>query len=316
MNDIRRRITGAATVFVLLAVAQGFGQAGESAFAETTIHKRVNEVNLTFTVTDGKGRFITGLTQDNFSILDDQHPPASVHSFHSLTELPLRICIAFDASDSITNYLKFQQEVAIGFLKRILRPGVDEACLIKFTDKPVLVEGFTSDVAKLESSVRRVHVQGATAVWDAVRFASETLGDGQKDSDMRRVLVLITDGQDNSSKISFDDALESILRAGIAAEVVDTIPPMTVTQIGPPESRQNLKRLATSTGGTMWSGGRPKDLANSLAKIEQSLRSQYFVAYRPSGELQPGKFRRIEMKVRGRKGKLAYRTGYYVPPAD
>src|SRR5689334_12103622 len=165
MNRFSRRTGGIATVIVLLCATQAFSQSFAGGMDETTIRKRVDEVNLTFTVTDGRGRFITGLTQDNFAILDDHHPPASVHGFQSLTELPLRICVVIDASESITNYLKFQQDVAIGFLKRILRPGVDQACLIKFADKPVLVEAFTSDVDKLEDSVRRVRVQGSTAVW-------------------------------------------------------------------------------------------------------------------------------------------------------
>ena len=77
-----------------------------------------------------------------------------------------------------------------------------------------------------------------------------------------------------------------------------------------------MVRLASMTGGMEWSGGKPKQLANALAKIEQSLRSQYFVAYRPSGELEPGKFRKIQMKIRGHRGKVAYRSGYYVPPSD
>jgi len=319
MSFIPRRLIGVATVVVVLCAAQAFGQTGENFVEQNTIKKRVNEVNLTFTVTDGKGHFITGLTQDNFSILDEQHPPASVHSFQSLTELPLRICIAIDASDSITNYLKFQQEVAIGFLKRILRPGVDQACLIKFTERPVLVEGFTDDINKLEASVRRVKVHGATAVWDAVKFASDMIAQEQQQKiggEVRRALVLISDGEDNSSQIPFDEALDSAMRAGIAVEVVNTIAP--ATYIGLPTSGNylNMKRLAMTTGGMVWSGGRPKELAKALAKIEQSLRSQYFVAYRPSGELAPGQFRKIQMKVRGRRGKIAYRSGYYVPPGD
>jgi VWFA-related protein len=279
-----------------------------SALDETTIRKQVDEVNLTFTVTDGKGRFVTGLTQDNFAILDDHHPPVSVHRFQSLTELPLRICIAIDASDSITNYLKFQQEVAIGFLKRILRPGVDQACLIKFTERPVLVEGFTSDIDKLEASVRRVSVRGSTAVWDALDFASEIIAKDDANGQVRRALVLITDGEDNSSRLRFDDALEAVLRAEIVVEVVNTI--------GTNTPRQEIKRLASMTGGNVWGGGKPKQLANALAKIEQSLRSQYFVAYRPSGEMAPGQFRKIQMKARGHRGKIAYRGGYFVPKSN
>src|ERR1051326_5214575 len=167
----RCRVAYACAIALLLCGMDALAQKPiEENAEETTIRKRVDEVNLTFTVTDGKGKFVTGLTQENFKILDDHQPPASVHRFQSLTELPLRICVVFDASDSITNYLKYQQDVAIAFLKRILRPGVDEACLIKFTQKPVLVQSFTGDIEKLEQSVRRVSVSGMTAVWDALSF--------------------------------------------------------------------------------------------------------------------------------------------------
>ena len=317
MSILGLRANGAAAVILLLCATQAVGQAIAGALEETTIRKRVDEVNLTFTVTDGRGRFVNGLTQQNFSILDNQNPPASVHSFQSLTELPLRICVLIDASDSITHYIKFQQEVAIGFLKRILRPGVDQACLIKFAEKPALVEGFTSNAATLEAGVRQVRVDGSTAVWDALRFASDLIGKDQRDGDTRRAMVLITDGEDNVSHATFEEALETVMRAGIAVEVVNTIPPSALP--GPvtvPQSSRRMKRLANMTGGNMWNGGRPKDLAKSLANIEQSLRSQYFVAYRPSGELSPGQFRKIEMKMLGRRGKIAYRSGYYVKPQD
>jgi Ca-activated chloride channel family protein len=316
MSSVGRCASGVITFAVLLCAAQAFSQSIAESFAETTIRKHVNEVNLTFTVTDGKGRFVTGLTQDNFSILDDRQPPASIHGFQRLTELPLRICVVIDASESITNYLKFQQEVAIGFLKRILRPGTDAACLIKFADRPVLVEGFTSDMNKLEASVRKVHVQGATAVWDALRFTSETMAQEGTTGEVRRAIVLITDGEDNSSHANFEEALDEALRSEIIEEVVNTIAPSGYVPATPTPSAQQMKRLASSTGGTIWSGGRPKQLAAALAKIEESLRSQYFVAYQPSGELSPGKFRKIQMKVHGRKGKLAYRSGYFVPPSD
>ena len=301
----RCRVAHACAVFLLFCAVPALAQKPVDNEEETTIRKRVDEVNLTFTVTDGRGRFLTGLTQDNFKILDDHQPPANVYRFQSLTELPLRICVVFDASDSITNYLKYQQEVAVAFLKRILRPGVDRACLIKFTQKPVLVQPFTGDIEKLEQSVRRVSVSGMTAVWDALSFASETMAREENDIPVRRAIILITDGDDNASHMPFDQSLQSVLRAEIAVEVLNTIP----SNIPRPE----LKRLAGNTGGTVWLGGKPKELAKALGKIEQSLRSQYFVAYRPSGELAPGQFRKIQMKPRGHHGKISYRTGYFVP---
>lgn len=303
MCDRSRRLVGAAALFLAMCCYPALSQETPQA-TDTTIRKQVDEVNLTFTVTDSRGKFITGLTQDNFAILDDSHPPATVHRFQSLTDLPLRICVAFDASDSITRYLKYQQEVAVAFLKRLLRPGVDKACLVKFTNEPVLIQGFTDDFGVLESSVKRVTSAGSTAIWDALRFTSNAMA-AEQSADVRRVIVLITDGEDNASRATRDQSLQTMLRDGITLEVVDSMGENT-EYIG-------LKKLANATGGNAWMGGRPKHLVKSLAKIDASLRSQYFVAYQPSGQMSRGQFRRIQLKPVGHKGRLAYRTGYFVP---
>ena len=270
-----------------------------------TIRKDVDEVNLTLTVTDGKGRFVQGLTQKNFVILDDRRPPASVNRFQSLTELPLQLCVVIDASDSISNYVKYQQEVAIGFLKRILRPGVDRACLVKFATTPILVQDFTDDIQQLEASVRRTNSEGTTAVWDAVRFTSVLMNRESTGGQVRRAVVLITDGEDNASRATFEEALQAALLAEITVEAVNT------GLIEQPQAR--LHQLAKTTGGDIWRGENPKRLVGALARIEQSLRSGYFVAYQPAGELSPGHFRKIQVKARGLKGKISHRSGYYVP---
>lgn len=277
--------------------------AGEVPDAEV-IRKDVNEVNLTLTVTDGKGRFITGLTQNNFAILDDHQPPASVNRFQSLTDLPLRLCIVIDSSGSISHYLKFQQEVAIGFLKRIVRQGTDQACVIKFTSRPVLMQDFTDDVGKLEAGIRTVTSDGATAVWDSVRFSSELLARKAGGDPVRRVMVLITDGDDNDSAADVQQAIDSALRSEVAVAVVDTF-----ETNGLPK----LQKLASVTGGLFFEGDNAKHIATAMAKIEQSLRSGYFVAYEPAGELSPGHFRKIQVKTRGKGGRVAYRSGYFVP---
>lgn len=306
MYDPTRRYHLGATVLVLaLCCCLPVAAQDTSSDGQTTIRKQVDEVNLTFTVTDGRGRFITGLTQRNFAILDNRQPPASVHRFQSLTELPLRICVAFDASDSITHKMKYQQEVAIAFLRRLLRPGVDRACLVKFTNSPEMVQGFTDDINKLETSVKKVTASGMTAVWDALHFTSDAMVSEENAGPVRRVIILITDGDDNASHITMDQSLQAMLRSEIALEIVDSMGDNTLFLM--------LKKLASATGGSAWSGERPKDLAKAMAKIEASLRSQYFVAYRPSGELSRGEFRKIQMKAVGHKGRLAYRTGYFVP---
>lgn len=304
MYDDLRRSFGATALLLTLCCVPATAQSALSD-GQTTIRKQVDEVNLTFTVTDGKGRFINGLTQNNFAILDNRQPPASVRRFQSLTELPLRVCVVFDASNSITNQMKYQQEVAIGFLKHLLRPGADQACLVKFTDEMHLVQDFTDDISKLESSLKKVTAAGMTAIWDALRFTGDTMLAEENSGPVRRVIILITDGDDNASRSTMEQSLQAMLRSEIAVEIVDSM--------GDNPQFPILKKLAGATGGSVWPGGKPKDLAKALAKIEDSLRSQYFVAYKPSGEMARGQFRKIQLKTVGHRGKLAYRTGYFVP---
>lgn len=298
------RLAVALLAFSPCLAAQNFADPGSL----ETIRKDVNEVNLTFTVTDRKGRFVNGLTQENFAILDDHRPPASVKRFQSLTDLPLRICIVIDTSDSIDRYLKFQQEVAIRFLKDILRRGVDQACLVKFAATPVLVQDFTDDLAKLESGIREAKSVGSTAVWDALRFTSKLMAGSGPSDRMRRVMVLITDGNDNESTTTLDEATQDVLRSEVAIEAVDTFDNEFATPV--------LRKLASTTGGHFWAGGNAKQLAASMQKIEQSLRSGYFVAYEPAGELAPGRFRKIQVKPHKLRGKIAYRSGYFVPKRE
>lgn len=293
-------------VFALVVTGSSvFAQNATAAATNSGVfRKEVNEVNLTLTVTDRKGRFVTGLTQENFSILDNSEPPASVHRFQSLTDLPLRLCVLIDSSSSVSRYVKFQQEVAIGFLQRIVRPGTDEACVVKFTNKPVVTQDFTDDAGKLETGVRAAKPDGATAVWDAVRFTSDWIARAASPGRVRRVVVLVTDGDDNNSAIGVNDAIEAALRDEVAVEVVNTVDT---------PGRPLLLQLAEATGGLFLDGHNAKKIATAMVDIEQSLRSEYFVAYQPAGTLSPGRFRKIQVKTRGRGGRVAYRSGYFVP---
>ena len=122
-----------------------------------------------------------------------------------------------------------------------------------------------------------------------------------------RVMVVISDGADNESAIGIKEATEAALRNEVAVEVVDTFET---------DGRPMLMKLAESTGGLFWDGGNAKRTANAMAKIEQSLRSEYFVAYQPAGELSPGRFRKIQVKTHKASGRVAYRSGYFVPKSE
>lgn len=301
-------LLGAAVVslcFARLAHAQELP--GGSADALSTIRKQVDEVNLTFTVTNRGGRFVHGLTREDISIVDDEQPPTSVHQFQSQTDLPLRLCVVIDTSDSIAEYMRFQQEVAAAFLHRVLRPAIDSACLVKFAHEPYLVQNFTGSAELLESSIRRLTANGDTAVWDAVRYTSDVLKAPADPGAVRRVLILITDGEDNASHVSFADAIEAALRSEVAIHVISTRQTTALP---------TLDKLARATGGMLWGGASPKTLTKSLVKIEEGLRSQYFVAYQPAGTLKSGQFRRIKLRTRRHGRRVVCRSGYFVPLAE
>ncbi len=273
-----------------------------------TIHKQVDEVNLTFTVADRHGRFVTGLEQDDIRLLDDGHPPVSVHAFQSQTDVPLHICIVIDTSDSIIHRMRFQQDTALAFLSRLLRPGVDAACVVKFAHQPDLLQSFTDDMELLRAGIVHLKPAGDTAVWDAVRFTSELLRRAEERGPVRRVMVLITDGDDNASRSTHAEAIREVLQSGTQVEVVRSRDIDWAIN----NSGAKLHKLALATGGRVWSGQNGQAMGKAMLQLEETLRSQYFVAYRPAGKLIPGTFRKIRLRTERRLGRIFCRSGYYV----
>jgi Ca-activated chloride channel homolog len=274
-----------------------------------TIFARVDEVNLVLSVTNDHGHFVRDLNPSDLVISDNGEPPAKITYFQTRTDLPLRVALVIDTSDSVAYRFAFEMKSAQGFLKKVLRPKDDSALIVAFNQEPTLVEPATADVSRLARGLRRLKPGGETALYDAIAFASDRLLDTPgSDEPVRRVIVLVTDGEENRSRINLDEAVAHALKAESVIYVVNT-KEMPVTR----EDRfgeQVISRLAESTGGRVLAGRSEADVEESFRKIQDELRSQYALGYRPRNLIGDLLFRPI--RIFGPKGiRIRTREGYF-----
>src|SRR5262249_34791470 len=182
------------------------------ASAPPTFTKHVQEVNLVLTVTNWLGHFVKDLNEADIRILDNNQPVERITYFQTQTNLPLRVGIVLDASASVTYRFKFEQRSASSFLKRVLRRGSDSALLVSFNEQAHLIQPATDDHKILTESMKRFHPGGETAVYDAVAFGCRELTKLRDTNPARRALILITDGEDNRSRATLQEAVEAALR--------------------------------------------------------------------------------------------------------
>jgi Ca-activated chloride channel homolog len=283
------------------------GQNGEN--GQFTIQTNVNEVNLIFTVTDRHGHFIQNLQQKDFALLDNQRAPAEIFSFSQQTNLPLRVGILVDASTSIRQRFDFEQNAAVQFLQQILRPKEDKAFVMGFDVTAYVTQPYTSDQDLLEAGITKLRPGGGTALYDAVYTACRdqllnvpnTLA-----GTVRKALIIISDGDDNQSHAYPDDAIKMCQRA-------QTILYTISTNTSPTRDRGDevLSKMAEDTGGTAFFPKRLEDMTNSFRGIEDELRSQYSLVYRPADFQQNGSFRSIYLVALDRKYLVRASKGYF-----
>jgi VWFA-related protein len=272
----------------------------------TTISKRVDEVNLAFTVTDKKGRLINNLNPDDFTILDNHLAPQGVNFFQQQTDLPLRVAVLVDASDSILYRFDYEKVAAVMFLKRILRPGKDQAFVASFNDRVRLAQDDTDDSKQLSTAVKRMHAGGNTALYDAIVFGSNKLRNSPPQT--RLAIILISDGEDTSSKSHLFDAQQAAIQAEVTLFALSTNEfPGATNSAG----EAVLNRLSETTGGVILPARDEYHLGRAFHKVEQILRSQYAVAYRPAQFAPDGSFRLVELFPLRKGLKVQCRRGYY-----
>jgi Ca-activated chloride channel family protein len=309
-------------------------QAPAPADRQGTIVRNVNLVDVLFSVVTKREKLVTDLNKEDFKVFDDG-VQQEITSFSQPTDLPLRIGMVLDTSNSIRERLKFEQDAAIDFLFNALRRGRDQAFLMTFDDGPQVIKDFTGDGGDLRDTILKQRAGGGTALYDAVYAASEQLLNKSPlppgpNPDVRRVLVVISDGDDNSSSRSRGAAVEMAQRAGVIIYAISTSTEWVNTddQRDPAkrvsrkyekgEGDHVLDQLATETGGRAFFPYRIDDLGQSFLDIGDELRHQYALAYSPGNRAPDGRFHTIRIQV-GRKDLIVRtRKGYYsvfTPPS-
>ena len=269
-----------------------------------------NEVNVVFTVTDKHGRHITDLKQNDFRVIDDNKPPEEVRSFHAETNLPLQVGLLIDASNSVRDRFKFEQESAVEFLNQTVRRRYDKAFVVGFDATPEVTQDFTDNTEALAHGVHELRPGGGTALYDALYFACrDKLLKSPQGTPSRRAIILLSDGEDNLSHVTREEAIEMAQRAEAIVYTISTNVSGTKGQ-----GDKVLERIADATGGRPFFPFQIRDVANAFAEIQNELRSQYAISYKPADLRRDGHYRTIEIVANDRKNfRVRARRGWYSP---
>jgi len=269
----------------------------------------VNEVSLIFTVTDRHGHYNPNLKQSDFALLDDNKAPARVNSFHQQINLPLRVGIVIDASTSIRTRFQFEQQSATEFLLQILKARSDRAFIMGFDVTPTVTQDWTNNLDALETGVNRLRPGGGTALFDAVYTACRDKQLTERGPEpVRKALVLLSDGDDNQSRVRPDEAIKMCQRA-------ETIIYAISTNWTPSRGKgdQVLTQMAEETGGQVLFPPSVEEMSESFHNIEEELRSQYALTYTPADFKYDGAFRPIYLYCNDRRYQARAKKGYFAP---
>lgn len=298
--------------------------------------------NLLFTVSDKRNKFITTLTETDVRLLEDSIPQ-TITSFQKETDRPLSIAFLIDVSVSEEKTLPQEKAAVRRFIETVLKSEKDQAALIPFTGSAYLEQELTRDVFKLYRSLQRVEVAtptylgsgrpltgiasrpgglaepvgGSTAIWEAVVLTNGRVlapaGVG-KESQRRRVIILLTDGWDTSSRVNMQDAITSAISA---ETVIYAIGIGNYNNEG--VDKGSLRSLSERTGGRSFFPSKEVDLQTAFAEIEREVRSQYLITYSSSNKNRNGAFRKVEIEISNPELKkqnlrLRHRPGYFATP--
>ncbi len=303
--------------------------------SDEVVKVETNLTNLFFTAADKNRRFVGNLKPEDIRVLEDGQPQ-EIFTFQQNIDLPLSIAILIDTSRSEERVLPDLKIAARAFLENMLRAQKDEAAVLSFTGETTLEQGFTGNVERLRRAIDRVEfippsgyvgggvvvngtppisgtnqsLAGSTAIWDAVWATAEELI-GSSAENTRRAIILLTDGEDTSSRMKMHEAIE---RAQKADSLIYAI------GIGDRYSfnidEGSLRKITEQTGGRAYFPKHERDLREAFEQIQRDLREQYLVAYSPSNKARDGSYRRIEIQLvnpnlKQQNLKLNYRAGYF-----
>ncbi len=299
----RRSFLSLGTVAPALARQQQQQQAD----ASQVIRLDVTRVNTLFTVSDKHGRFVNNLNKESFEVFENKRKQ-TILEFVAETDIPLRIAVLVDTSNSIRERFRFELESAADFLRSVIRPDRDKAMIFSYDTQPELIQPMTPDTELLTKKLRTLRPGGSTSLFETIFVTCrDYLAVDQPREKFRRAIILIGDGEDNSSRQTREQALEMITKAEAVLYAISTN--MTRTET---DGDRLLKYFCDETGGRAFFPFKAEDLAQDFENIANELRSQYSILYRPEPEATDGSFRRVQILVpRRRDVVVRARKGYY-----
>ncbi len=280
-----------------------------------TLHSNVDEVSVLFVATD-HGKPIRDLMQSEVTVRDAGKPPVSVVAFRTESELPLRLGLIVDTSESVKGRFSFEQSAASDFVQKVLTKKDDTAFVVGASNSVLLVQDFTSDTAQITDGIRSLAPAGGTALWDAVEFAANKLSETTESQPVAKVLVVISDGRDNSSRNTLKHAIESSEHKDVTIYTVSTNDVRYLSTAFLDSAilgDRALKNLAERTGGTSFVPGSINNLDKSLSDLQEFIRGRYALLYKPALLKHDDQYRAINITAQksGRKLRVYARKGYF-----
>jgi VWFA-related protein len=299
--------------------------------AQGKIIQVVNLVDVLFTVLNRRNKLVPDLEKTDFKVFDE-NKAQEIRYFSKQTDLPLRIGMLLDTSNSIRDRIKFEQDASINFFFSVLRRNKDEAFVMTFDDTPQVIQTFTGDSGKLRDEIVRTRAGGGTAIYDAIYEACQKelshppRPPGDQPDVVRRVMILISDGEDNLSNHTRTEAIEMAQRTSVVIYTISTSTQwVSLSQTDPSktgdrkyhktEGDQILAELAAETGGRSFFPYHVDDLDQSFQDIGDELRNQYSIAYAPTNSSLDGRYHKIRIETPDHKGyQVRARRGYFARP--
>jgi Ca-activated chloride channel homolog len=286
---------------------------------EWLLTKQVTEVNVLFVATR-KGKPVGDLSPNDISVQDDNKPPAAILRFRTELALPLRVGVVIDTSSSVTSRFRFEQAAASAFFHQAINQNGDLGFVMGFENHSTVTQDFVGDPELLSQGVQRLTIGGGTALYDAVQTACQKLLHRPEQDMVARVLVVLSDGQNNAGEGTLERAIDAAQEAEVNIYAISTNYRTfsAVRDYADEQGNSNLRKLADQTGGRVLFPSNPKDVAKAFVKIGEELRSRYAVSYKPAAFTPDGRYRtiRIEARKTGEKLEIRARKGYYARAAS
>jgi VWFA-related protein len=274
-----------------------------------TIRQAVDETAL-FLAVSSDGKMINDLSASDIKIRDDNRPPERILQFLPQSKLPLRLAVLVDTSGSVEHRIAFEKSAAKKFLERVLNPESDLAFVAGFDSRVTVTQDFTSAATALDDGVDKLAKSGeGTSVFDAVHFACWKLAAYPDQSRVARVLVLLSDGEDNSSHRSLRQAIDAAEAAGITVYAINTAESFDLET----DASQVLHILGQRSGGETMYPRSMRELDHYFRQLSDAIRSRYLIAYKPANFLADGSYHRLKITAErdGKHLQVHVRKGYY-----